>query len=64
LKLIVYRAAQSMRNLSGRQSRTMREWFWIAVVLIVAVGWDIYSFNGRVTSYAITMASNAMPQRR
>ena len=42
----------------------MREWFWIAVVLIIAIGWDIHSFNGRVTSYAMSMASSAIPQRR
>jgi len=42
----------------------MREWFWIGVVLVVAVGWDIHSFNGRVTSYAISMASNAIPPHR
>ena len=53
-----------MRNLSGRQSPAMREWFWIAVVLVFAVGWDIHSFNGRVTSYAISMASNAIPKHR
>jgi hypothetical protein len=38
----------------------MREWFWIGVVLAFAIGWDIHSFNGRVTSYAVTMASNAI----
>lgn len=42
----------------------MREWFWIGVVLVVAVVWDIHSFNGRVTSYTISMASNAIPSRR
>ncbi len=42
----------------------MREWFWILAVLLAAVVWDVHSFNGRVTSYAISMASNAMPQRR
>jgi hypothetical protein len=38
----------------------MREWFWIGVVLAVAIGWDIHSFDGRVTSLAVTMASNAI----
>jgi len=42
----------------------MREWFWIALVLLVAVVWDIHSFNGRVTSYAISMASSAIPPHR
>lgn len=42
----------------------MREWFWIAAVLLVAVVWDIHSFNGRVTSYAVSMASNALPRSR
>jgi len=41
----------------------MREWFWIGVVLVVAVVWDIHSFNGRVTSQLVTMASSAIHQR-
>lgn len=41
----------------------MREWFWIGVVLAVAVVWDIHSFDGRVTSSLVTMASNAVHVR-
>ena len=41
----------------------MREWFWIGVVLVVAVVWDIHSFDGRVTSSLVTMASNAVHVR-
>jgi hypothetical protein len=62
--LRVYYAAQAMRNLSSRQSKTMREWVCILAVLAVAIGWDIRSFNGRATSYAISMASNAIPYHR
>jgi len=40
----------------------MREWFCIGVVLTVAIVWDIHSFDGRVTSMLITMASNAIHQ--
>ena len=40
----------------------MREWFWIGVVLTVAIGWDIHSFDGRVTGSLIAMASNAVHQ--
>ena len=40
----------------------MREWFWIGVVLTVAIVWDIHSFDGRATSMLITMASNAIHQ--
>ena len=43
--------------------RVMREWFWIGVVLAVAVVWDIHSFGGRVTSSLMTMASNAIHVR-
>jgi hypothetical protein len=39
---------------------TMREWFWIGVVLAVAVVWDIHSFDGRVTGQLVTMTSNAI----
>ena len=41
----------------------MREWFWIGVVLAVAVVWDIHSFDGRVTSSLMTMASDAIHVR-
>jgi hypothetical protein len=40
----------------------MREWFWIGVVLAVAIVWDIHSFEGRVTSLAVSIASNAIPR--
>jgi hypothetical protein len=66
-KLIVYYAFIAPRNQSSicrGHKGTMREWFWIGVVLVVAVGWDIHSFNGRVTSYAISMASSAIPAHR
>lgn len=33
-------------------------------VLLVAVVWDIHSFNGRVTSYTVSLASNAIPRHR
>jgi len=42
---------------------TMREWFWIGVVLAVAMVWDIHSFDGRVTSQLVAMASSAIHQR-
>jgi len=48
---------------SAHRCATMREWFWIGVVLVVAVVWDIHSFNGRVTSQLVTMASSAIHQR-
>jgi hypothetical protein len=52
----------SFATRSVHHRSVMREWFWIGVVLTVAIVWDIHSFDGRATSMLITIASNAIHQ--